>query len=284
MNDLSTPPVPELDARRITANRIRLVREIATPSHRPVSRRLALGGAGALAAVGATTAAVVIAFAGAGAPNAFAGWTATPTRPAGGQTDGALSDCTSQLSGPANAPIAVPAGDWQAVVTDTRGPFTAMIMKSSRATATCLTGPTFTSIAVNKGAGGSVHVMHVGVTSPGAAAPGSSSLSVTGLAGGSAGPISQASEQRLALEGGQPYTIVQGKVADDATGVTLVLSDGSEVQATLGDGELVAWWPGDEHVTSAQVTTPSGVTTQQLTFAPLPAPGSPPPPGAVTSP
>jgi hypothetical protein len=274
MNDLSTPPVLELDNHRITATRRLLVREIATPSHRPVSRRLALGGAGALAAVGATTAALLIAFAGAGAPNAFAGWTATPTRPAGGQTDGALSDCTSQLSGPANAPIGVPPGAWQALVTDTRGPFTAMIMKGGGATATCLTGPSFTSIAVNKGQGESVHVMRVGAPSAGTTAGGSSSVSVMGLDGSR-----RVTEEQLALDGGQPYTIVQGQVDDDVTGVTLVLSDGSEVQATLADAELIAWWPGDQRATSAQVTTPSGVTTQQLTFRPLPAPG-----GAITSP
>jgi hypothetical protein len=278
MNDLSTPPVPELDDDRIRATRSRLVLEISTPSHRPVSRRVALGGAGALVAAGATAAAVLVVFAGAGAPNAFAGWTATPTRPTGGQTDGALSDCTSQLSGPANAPVAIPSGDWQAVVTDTRGPFTAMIMKSGSATATCLTGPSFTSISVDAGQGESVHVMRVGGTSAGAPAGGSSSVSVMGLGGSR-----RISEEQLALNGGQTYTIVQGQVDSDVTGVTLVLSDGSEVQATLADGELVAWWPGDQRVTSARVTTPSGVTTQQLTFTPLPAPGTPPPAGSSTS-
>ena len=99
MNNLSTPPVPELRGDWIAARRDHLVREIATPQRRQVPRRLVVSGVGALAALGAATAAALVGFAGAGAPNAFAGWTATPTRSASGETTAALQQCRSRLAG-----------------------------------------------------------------------------------------------------------------------------------------------------------------------------------------
>jgi hypothetical protein len=73
----------------------------------------------------------------------------------------------------------------------------------------------------------------------------------------------------LTTKGGQPYTIVQGEVQAGVTAATLVLSDGSDVKATVADGSLVAWWPGSAHTTAAHVTTGSATTTQQLTFTPV---------------
>src|SRR5271165_705253 len=59
-----------------------------------------------------------------------------------------------------------------------------------------------------------------------------------------AGPIGSATQSHLAMSGQQPYTFVQGQVAAGVTGVTLVLSDRSNVQATMAGGSFVAWWPG----------------------------------------
>jgi hypothetical protein len=262
MNELSAPPVPELSSTSIAAHRNRLVREIAAPRRQRVSRGLALRGGGALAAVGASTAAVLVVFVGARAPNAFAGWSATPTRPASGQTASALSRCGA---GPAGG-----AERWRPVLTDTRGPFTAMILQSADRTATCVTGPSFTTIAANAVPGGASGNI-LGVGSPAAAG-----LPDVSMMGSSSGPVRQASQVQLTASG-QPYTLVQGQVQAGVTGVTVVLSDGSDVRATVADGSLVAWWPGSAHATAAHVTSGSATTTQQLTFTPLPFPKAPSP-------
>jgi hypothetical protein len=48
------------------------------------------------------------------------------------------------------------------------------------------------------------------------------------------------------------------------TRVTLVLTGGSSVQASVADGSLVACWPAIATATSAQPASASGTTTQQL--------------------
>lgn len=277
MNHFPTPPVPELSDEWITAHRDRLVREIIVPQRRRVSRRLALTGAGGLAALGASGGAALVFFAGAGASSAFAGWTATPTRPASGETAGALASCTSQLAGAAEGQSGTPGARWQPLLTDTRGPFTAMILRSGSAVASCVAGPSFTSTAATATTGGasehvlsSEHSMSVGSASTNVPA------SVSALRPGGAGPISEASDEQLTTDGAQAYTFVQGQVASGVTGVTLVLSDGSSVQATVASGSFVAWWPGKAEPTSASAASGSTVTTQQLTFAPLPRPPIPP--------
>jgi hypothetical protein len=285
MNDFSAPPVPELSGTSIAAHRIGLVRELATPRRRRVSRGLALRGGGALAAVGASTAAVLVVFVGARAPNAFAGWSATPTRPASGETASALSRCTARAARSRGAQSDMAAERWRPVLVDTRGPFTAMILHSAGATATCLTGPSFTTITANAAqAGGSRHVSSiiVGVASP-AGRPDVLQMSVMGLSRPSSGPVSQASQMHLTAGGGQPFTLVQGQVQAGVTAATLVLSDGSDVHATVAGGSLVAWWPGSAHATAAHVTSGSATTTQPLTFTPVPLPKAPSPTTSTSS-
>ena len=269
MSNLTPPPVPELSGDWIAARRDGLIREIATPQRRHVSRRLALSGAAAIAGAGAATAAVLVAFTGAGASNAFAGWTATPTVPTSGETANALAACTSRLASSGAPRSGGPAHGWQPVLTDTRGPFTAMILQSAGASATCLSGPLFTTTEANAASGGaSEHVLSNGTASPGAPP----AVSIMGLGGSSSGPIEHATQSRLSTAGGQPYTFVQGQVADGVTSLTLVRSDGSNVQATIADGSFLAWWPGTAEATSAQMASSSGAKTQQLTFTPLPTP------------
>ena len=67
------------------------------------------------------------------------------------------------------------------------------------------------------------------------------------------------------------YTLVEGRLDPSVSAVTLALSDGQQVTATAGNGWLVAWWPGYQDVTTAQIT--SGGTT---TTVPLEATGFPP--------
>ena len=216
-------------------------------------------------------------------PSAFAGWTATPTAPARGETAGALEHCTSQLAGAERPQSGIPAGGWKPVLTDTRGPFTAVILQSASASAsaTCFAGPSFTSIMVSsaQGSGASEHVLSMGSAS--GASP--SSVSVMGLGGSSSGPISTASLSHLTISGGQPYTFLQGQVLAGVNGVALVLSNDSNVHASVGDGSFVAWWPGNADVTSAHVASAAGVITQQLTFtavSALKAPQGPTAPAA----
>jgi hypothetical protein len=260
---------PLIESSSDTAHRRRLLGRISAPGRRRRSRQLALGGIGALAAAGAT-AAVLVVFAGAGAQNAFAGWTASPTPPASGQTASALSECTSRLVGV--TPVAAP--DWQPLVTDTRGPFTAVILKGADATATCLTGPSFTTAAVNSTQdGGSSHHLSVG-----SANGGPPTVSVLAPNGANSGPISVAEQEQTAVDG-QPYTLLQGQIQTGITGATLVLSDRSRVQATLADGAFVAWWPSHASATTAELTSGTGATTQQLTFTPASPPHTPAPTG-----
>jgi hypothetical protein len=227
---------------------------------------------GASAGLAVTAGAVVALVAlGTGAAPAFAGWSAAPTAPASGETAGALAQCTAQLAHSSSTGSAIPSGGWQPVLTDTRGPFTAMVLSSGGASATCFDGPSFTVVAANAQDGGaSQHTLRVGS----AAGTGQSSVSVFGLGAAGSGPITQASQAHLTTAGGQPYTFVQGQIDDDVSAVTLVLADGSDVQATVADGSFVAWWPGTTDTASAQVTTASGTSTQQLSFAAVPGPGS----------
>jgi hypothetical protein len=63
---------------------------------------------------------------------------------------------------------------------------------------------------------------------------------------------------------GQAYTIAEGSVGPGVTAATLVLSDGSDIVTTTGNGLFLAWWPGSAVVTSATVTTATGTTTQPI--------------------
>ena len=132
------------------------------------------------------------------------------------------------------------------VLTDTRGPFTFVIYSGPHgATGTCISGPSFTSLSTRSG----------------------------GAAGPPAGKIVASFEAHTA-HGGDAYSFVEGHAGDGVTAATLILSDGSQVQTTIQNGWLVAWWPGSAAVTSAQVTTASGTTTQHVrdpARGPLPA-------------
>jgi hypothetical protein len=61
---------------------------------------------------------------------------------------------------------------------------------------------------------------------------------------------------------GQPYGIMIASAADDVTAANITLDNGAEVTATVQNGFAVAWWPGAQHVASAQLATPSGTQTQ----------------------
>jgi hypothetical protein len=98
------------------------------------------------------------------------------------------------------------------------------------------------------------------------------------FSGNSSGSVSHLALTHLTANSQGPLTLVEGQIDESVTGVTLVLSDGEHVQATTGNGWLLAWWPGSLDATSAEITTASGTTSQNLTRS-GPRPGGPGGPG-----
>jgi hypothetical protein len=60
------------------------------------------------------------------------------------------------------------------------------------------------------------------------------------------------------------YTFVIARAGDGVSAADLTLDDGTQVTATVDNGWAVAWWPGSRQLSSAQLTTASGVQTQTL--------------------
>jgi hypothetical protein len=89
-----------------------------------------------------------------------------------------------------------------------------------------------------------------------------------------AGQIAVDRLQSESANDGQGYTIAEGSVGSGVTAATLVLSDGSDVVTTTGNGLFLAWWPGSAVITSATVTSATGTTTQPITSSALDTGGS----------
>ena len=237
-----------------------------------VSPRMTVG---ALAGAAATTGAVVSVIVLGSAQAAFAGWSPSPTLVSAGQTSSADTACHAQLAADRGLPGATSQtgatspSEWSAVATDVRGPFTLVIYQDGNAHASCLTGPSIMVLSQSSGSGGSMTVS--GTVRKGTGGGNSTSTMIGSVTSGS---IEQLSVDHLASTTQGAYTIVTGQVEAGVTGVTLVRGDGEDVQASVSNGALVAWWPGTQDVTSAQITTAVGVTTQTLKTLPLlPPPG-----------
>lgn len=182
-------------------------------------------GATATAAAAAGAAALIVSLS-AGAGNAFAGWTPKPTVPAPGQIGAASAACQASQSPIAGLPLKL---------ADTRGPFTFSIYADSQSSATCIKGPSFTS------------------------ASGSMASQAVSVPNGQIQLMSSTSERA-----GQAFSFADGRTGAGVRAVTLTLDDGTSVQATVGNGWYLAWWPSGHAVKSAQVTTPSGLSTQMF--------------------
>lgn len=235
MSDLEAPPVPYLSDARLRARERHLVSEITTFRRRRQRRGFALGGAGlAASGVGAALAALLV---GAGAPSAFAAWTATPSTPAPGQVSAAEATCKA---GAATPPAGAPAVPTNVSLTDTRGPFTLVLFGANTSTQgalMCLSGPDGTQFSISSG------------SQPVPAVAGQ--ITVNRLQGASAN--------------GQRYVIAEGSLGSAVSGVTLALTDGKHVTASVGNGLFLTWWPGNTTVTSATLTTATGTMTQPIT-------------------
>jgi hypothetical protein len=271
-------------ARRAAQVPATAVTRLCATDFRPRTSRLrpplTVGVVSGVAAAGTVATMVVLG----GAQPAFAGWSATPTSAAGagGTTVGAA--CQARLAQLPPSPGSVAPGAWTTVVTDVRGPFSVVVFQSGDTDATCFTGPSFTDVDRNAANGDSVSAS--GSVSDGAAGFHGRSVSSVGtmisVAGreGSTG-VTELSVSHLSLAGDGAYTLVEGRISADVTGLTFVRSAGDDVEATIGSGWFVAWWPGSAGVSAAQVTTPGGDTTQALT-EPSP-PGRPCTVGSPTS-
>ena len=186
---------------------------------------------GAVATAGAAGAAAVIISLTAGASNAFAGWTPTPTPPAPGQLANAQASCEGGQSPIAGLPLKL---------ADTRGPFTFSVYANDTSSATCISGPSFTAVSGN--------IASAPVNVP-------------------AGQIVLSSEHQTG-GAGRSYSFAEGRTGAGVSGVTLTLDDGAQVQATVGSGWFVAWWPGAREIKSADLATPSGSVTQTFNLSP----------------
>jgi hypothetical protein len=214
------------------ASAVRIARFDYRPRTGGPGAPLAFKAVGASAA--AAGAAVAIASLGTGAAPAFAGWTAKPTAPLPGQLANANTDCR------ANSPIP----GLPLKLSDTRGPYTFSVYANDTSSATCITGPSVTSVS------GSVASAAQVVPS---------------------GQISLSSSHRTD-RGGNPFSFAEGRTGDGVSAVTLILDDGTSIDATVANGWFVAWWPSLHQVSSAEITTPTGANTQ--TFPRLPNPPS----------
>ncbi len=208
--------------------------------------------AGILVAAGATAATVALVGLGTNTQEAFAGWTPTPTAAPKGQLAAAEATCQNRQAAPLHAhgpgpsltalpknappPETISPGSLKPALTDTRGPFTFVILAGDHGSESCITGPSFTS------------------------------RSITATTGSTSVPAGKVvlSSTHLTTQNGQAFSFAQGHTGSEVTGATLVLDDGAKVEASVANGWFVAWWPGSHNVTSALVTTPNGTSTEAV--------------------
>jgi hypothetical protein len=141
------------------------------------------------------------------------------------------------------------------VLTDTRGPFSYLIMQSGDYHAACFSGPGFTRLGEygyeldSSQRAGSNPAPADAITTTSA---GTYLLAANGQPYNGSGPM------------GSAYGEIDGSTGPGVTAVTLVLSDGTDVQATTSNGWFAAWWPGKQTAPEAHLTTSTGEVTQQL--------------------
>ena len=130
-------------------------------------------------------------------------------------------------------------GSGTPTITDTRGPYTAAIYAGANSTRTCLQGD---SVSIDSASSGGTPTV-----------PGDGQIVLNGAG-------SQAN--------GNALTLVDGRVGAGVTAVTVVLSDGSSVHATVSNGWYLAWWPGTSQATHAEITTATGTSSETFPSGP----------------
>jgi hypothetical protein len=173
-------------------------------------------------------------------PGAFAAWTATTSVPPAAQLAAASSGCqssyhqatvllpnaTSGISATLTAPLRL---------TDSRGPFELLVYAGPSGGAVCLWD-------------GSV----LGVSGGGSLLPATTDHSI-GV------PTVGFERDRQT-----PLTYAYGPAGPRVTGVTLELTNGARVEATVRNGLYGAWWPSQTDVASAVVTSAEGTSHQEF--------------------
>jgi hypothetical protein len=174
---------------------------------------------------------------GSGAPRAFAAWTATTTTPPASQLASADASCGRSYSLMVKAGLPDVAGSLPPLtLTDSRGPFELLLYSDPSWFFACFWGH------------------------------GSASLD------GGGGPEAPASPNSIGVPqvpfdrnaNGSGYTMAYGYVGAQVRAVTLDLTNGTSVEATVQNGLYAAWWPVRTDVASAAVTTSAGVFHQDL--------------------
>ena len=202
----------------------------------------------------------------AGSPAAFAGWSPSPTAAPATQTSAAEATCRAQLAATPSTWAGVAPGSWHEVATDVRGPFTLVVFHNGSNGATCLTGPSITVISQSTAGGHFLSVSGSASRTGRASSGGRGSVTniSSAFSGGSSGRVNHLTLTHLTSDGQGHFTVVEGQIDQSVTGLTFVLSHGEHVQATTGNGWLLAWWPGSLDATSADITTATGSSSQAL--------------------
>jgi hypothetical protein len=236
-----TEPTEQVDRfRRQLRSRLLAQARQRAPRGRARSRRrrLALSpalAAATLATAAIATAAVLLTLEGGRSQEAFAGWSAKPTRATVGHVSAVDAKCAARMAEVSKMPRASKNGvsvsiSTEPLLTDTRGPYTLVLYPQTL----CFSGPDFVSLSGRRDTEG------VAIST--------------------------------AYRDGAPFTIAQGPAAPDASTVMLALDNGSSVQATVVNSSFLAWWPSASRPTSVTVTSPSGTRTEPLSYPAAPTP------------
>jgi hypothetical protein len=233
-------------------------------------------------AIAATVASVAFSTTGPARQNAFASWSATPTVPAGDQLAAADATCLSTTEqeaaesetagtapGPQSPSPFTSPDTWQVKLTDTRGPFSFVVLEATSASQ--LTGLSSCFVSTSgPSAGRSLNSIG------GAPIPSNADGQLFGPASISV-PLIEAfgmsGDNFVTAAAGTHVGYVIGEAGSSVLSVSLNLSDGTSVVATVQNGAYAAWWPSSASVVSAGVTTAQGTTTQTFPVQSIPRPG-----------
>lgn len=221
-------------------DRAAVSRVLAFDYYRP--RRQRVQWVSGIAAIGLASALVAVFALGQGASPALAGWTPAPTVPAAGQTELALKHCSTGAAAPSGA-------TGGPVLTDTRGPYTALVYPLPDGAVTCLEGRSVSAGGSDSGTG--------------------------------EGSVAAGRVQTFVLSSndssGDALTVIDGRVGAGVTSVTIARTNGIPVRATVSHGWYLAWWPDRVRATVAQITTTRGTYAASLppqaTHGPAPCAG-----------
>lgn len=229
---------------------------------RSPARRIALGTASVAGLAAAAGISLSLIGLGGGAQRAFAGWTPIPTEPRAGQRYAAENVCNRHVtrawqrdvmlfreirlreerSGhPSIHPLPAIGGPWHTILTDTRGPFTLVMLTNGEGEAHCLVGPGPTHIA------------------------GVDTQSLTGIhVGVRAYQVGALSLGSTRTSNGEQFKYLSGRAGRGVKAVRIDLADGKRISATIEHGWYLAWWPGSDPMMAIQAVSTHGASTQRF--------------------